>query len=65
MPDQDLEGTWWYCQDHHRAEVFSDCNSRNRIGPFGSESAAARALETIAERERRYDAEDQAWEEGR
>jgi hypothetical protein len=58
----DREGTFWFCLDHHAVEPFAGCGSRNRIGPFDTEGDAARALQTIAERERRYDAEDSAWD---
>ncbi|HEX2903231.1 MAG TPA: hypothetical protein VHO01_07200 [Jatrophihabitans sp.] len=61
---KDLEGTYWYCLDHHAVEDFTGCGSKNRIGPFDSEDAAAHALETIAAREQRYDAEDAAWNDG-
>ncbi|UQX87295.1 hypothetical protein M6D93_13410 [Jatrophihabitans telluris] len=61
MSSEDREGTWWYCEEHHRAERFADCNSDRRIGPFATEAQADRALQTIAERERHYDAEDDAW----
>lgn len=61
MSTTDLEGSYWFCETHHAVEKFDGCGSRNRIGPFDSEAAAANALKTIAERERRYDAEDSAW----
>jgi len=64
MSTRDLENTFWYCVDHHTVEGFSGCGSKNRIGPFDSEAAAADALKTVADRERRYDAEDAAWDEG-
>ena len=59
---KDLEPTFWFCVDHHAVETFAGCGSHNRVGPFDSESGAARALDTIAERERGYQAEDAAWE---
>ncbi len=62
MSTDDLDGTYWYCQDHHRVEAFAQADSTKRIGPFATEAEAARALETIAERERAYDAEDAAWD---
>jgi hypothetical protein len=58
----DHEGTWWFCLKHHAVEDFAGCGSSNRIGPFDSQSAAANALDTIAKRESRYDAEDSAWD---
>jgi hypothetical protein len=62
MATRDLEGTYWYCLTHHRVEKFAETDSRNRIGPFDTEGAAAHALQTIAEREERYTAEDAAWD---
>jgi hypothetical protein len=62
MNARDLEGTFWFCLEHHAVEPFDGCGSRNRIGPFDTEADAANALKTVAERERRYDAEDSAWE---
>lgn len=64
MSTKDLEGTYWYCQKHHVAEVFPGCGSHQKIGPFDTEAAAANALQTIADRERRYDAEDSKWAGG-
>ena len=61
---QDLSGTFWFCIDHHAVESFSGCGSKNRIGPFVTEAEAGNALATIADRERRYEAEDSAWEGG-
>lgn len=62
MGTEDLTGTFWYCQDHQTVEPFDGCGSHQRIGPFDTEAEAAKALQTIAERERRYDADDAAWE---
>ena len=62
MTAKDLEGTWWFCLKHHAVEDFAGCGSDNRVGPFDSQSAAANAIDTIAERERRYNAEDSAWD---
>ena len=62
MGTKDLSGTFWFCQKHHAVEPFDGCGSHQRIGPFDTEAEAASALDTIAERERRYDAEDAAWD---
>jgi len=59
---RDLEGTWWFCLEHHTAEPFDGCGSNNRIGPWDTREEAANALTTIAERERRYDEEDAEWD---
>jgi hypothetical protein len=57
----DLQGTYWYCVAHSRVEMFPDVDSQNRIGPFSDEQSAAHALQTIADREKRYEKEDSAW----
>jgi len=62
MSTEDLTGTYWYCQEHSTVEQFDGCGSHRRIGPFDSAAEAAKALDTIAERNRRYDAEDAAWD---
>jgi hypothetical protein len=64
MTTHDLEKTFWFCITHHLVEQFAGCGSQNRIGPFDTEAAAAAALQTIAEREKRYAAEDSKWEDG-
>ena len=62
MGTRDLSGTYWFCQEHRTVEPFDGCGSRQRIGPFDTPAEAAKALDTIAERNRRYDAEDAAWD---
>jgi hypothetical protein len=58
---EDLVGTYWYCVKHHRVERFEDTDSQNRIGPFNDAQSAEQALHTIADREKRYEQEDSAW----
>jgi hypothetical protein len=62
MSTKDLSGTFWFCVEHHTVEPFHGCGSNQRLGPFETEAEAAKALDTVAERNRRYDAEDAAWE---
>jgi hypothetical protein len=57
---EDLEQTFWFCLEPHAVENFNGCGSRNRIGPFHSSTDAQNALQTIADREIRYDKEDSA-----
>ena len=59
---KDLDGTYWYCVDHHRVELFENTDSQNRIGPFETQQEAENALQTIADREKRYEEEDSDWE---
>jgi hypothetical protein len=61
---EDRQPTFWFCETHHVVEPFDGCGSHNRIGPFDTEEAASQALQTIAARERRYDAEDAEWDGG-
>ena len=62
MTSRELSGEYWFCMEHRRVETLEETDSANRIGPFATADAAAHALETIAEREKAYDAEDSAWE---
>jgi len=62
VTSRELGNEYWFCMVHRRVEKFEDTDSTNRIGPFPTQAAAARALETIHEREKAYDAEDSAWE---
>jgi hypothetical protein len=64
MTSRELAGEFWFCMKHRRVEKFEDTDSANRIGPFPTAEQAAHALETIHEREKAYDAEDSAWEDG-
>ena len=64
MTSRELSGEYWFCMAHHRVEKYEDTDSANRIGPFATEEQAARALQTIQERNERYDAEDEAWNNG-
>ena len=61
MADGELEGTFWFCLKHHRVETFESADSKDRLGPFADADAASHALQTIADRENRYQAEDSAW----
>jgi hypothetical protein len=61
MTSRKPEGKFWFCLDHHRVETRDEIHGSNKLGPFPTEEAAARALETHAARERAYDAEDAAW----
>ena len=62
MSTDDLSGTYWFCIKHHVVEDFAGCGSKNRIGPFKTSDHAQHALQTIAERESRYAAEDEKWD---
>lgn len=54
---------YWWCLDHKSVEGDNGCRAEVRLGPYPTEDAAAHALESVAERNRQLDAEDEAWEE--
>lgn len=58
--DPDSKYSW--CLEHSRVETSDTrCSSSNRLGPYETEGDAQRALETVAERNKKFDAEDEAW----
>jgi hypothetical protein len=50
-----VDHQYWFCLTHHRVEGGEGCRNQDRLGPYPSPEAAARALETVAER-------NEAWE---
>ena len=54
----ELDGTWWWCMKHSRAEAYENTDSPDRLGPFSSESEASQALKTISDREEAYAREE-------
>jgi hypothetical protein len=62
MANDGLEGPFWFCVKHHRVETSEQIDSNERLGPFTDADTASRALEIVAEREKRYQAEDSAWD---
>lgn len=58
------EGPWFYCVKHQAVEGRDGCAERHRLGPFETQADAAAALEKVAERNERADAEDRVWERG-
>lgn len=58
--DGDDGDEFWFCMKHRAVEGHDGCPGKDRIGPFPTYGAAAHALQTIAEREASYDAEDAA-----
>jgi len=55
---------WYWCTDHDRVEEELGCRAEVRLGPYPTREAAERALDTVAERNARFDEEDEQWEEG-
>lgn len=61
-----VEHRYFRCLKHHRVEHEGNaCAWGDRLGPYDSESQAEKALELVEERNKRFDAEDERWEEGR
>ncbi|MDQ2750788.1 MAG: hypothetical protein ABI775_02330 [Pseudonocardiales bacterium] len=58
MTDSGPAGRFWFCLEHHRVETSEETHGSHHLGPYPTEDAAAHALETHAERNRAYDAED-------
>jgi len=54
----ETEQRWWYCVRHHRVEPEDGCPGKDRLGPYPSRQEAARALETVRERNEQWDAAD-------
>jgi hypothetical protein len=56
-----VEQRWWWCLRHQQVEPDSGpCPNTDRLGPFATVEEASRALQTVRERNARYDAEDEA-----
>ena len=55
---------FYWCLDHGSVEGDQGCRAERRLGPFDTSGQASQALQTVAEREERYDAEDRAWRDG-
>ena len=49
---------YWYCLKHKQVEPKEGCAWADRLGPYPTEAEAARALEKVAERNAKWDAED-------
>jgi len=49
---------FWWCLKHKQVEPAEGCPWADRLGPYPTEVEAARALEKVAERNAKWDAED-------
>jgi hypothetical protein len=58
-----VEQRWWWCLKHQTVEPDSGCANQDRLGPFATVEEASRALQTVQERNVRYDTEDAAWDD--
>jgi hypothetical protein len=54
---------YFWCIEHKTVEGDDGCRP-HRLGPYPTEEAAQRALQTVQERNAKWDAEDDAWENG-
>jgi hypothetical protein len=52
------EQQWWFCLRHKTVEPDDGCPGKDRLGPYPSREAAEHALDTVAERNREWDAQD-------
>lgn len=56
---------WWFNVDTGQVESEATrSRDANVLGPYDSEEAASRALETARANTERWDAEDRAWDAG-
>lgn len=53
---------YWFCLNHHSVETGEGCDYKDRLGPFGSEAEASRALEKVKERNQEWD-NDPKWKD--
>ncbi|OPF73386.1 hypothetical protein VT50_0228650 [Streptomyces antioxidans] len=44
-------GEWYYCIEHQKVEEGPECRAADRLGPYASPEEAARAVETVRERD--------------
>lgn len=49
------QNEYWYCLKHKTVEGEDGCRSADRLGPYASHDEASRALETVAERNEKWD----------
>jgi len=57
----DDDSGWYYCLDHKTVERYDACKSASRLGPYASAEEAGHALEKVAQRNEKWDAEDADW----
>jgi len=54
------DSQWWYCLKHHTVESGDQvCKASDRLGPYATREEAEHALERVAERNEKWDAEDE------
>jgi hypothetical protein len=58
------QGPWFYCMKHRTVEEQAGCAARDRLGPYATREEAEHALQSVADRNERLDAEDRQWRDG-
>ncbi|RBQ20172.1 hypothetical protein DP939_10155 [Spongiactinospora rosea] len=58
-----MSGKWWFCLTHLRVEPDEGCPNKDRMGPYETREAAARALQTAAERNEAWREGDRKWDD--
>lgn len=54
---------WYWCQEHERAEPEGDvCARDKRLGPYESKHDAENWKQVHAQREERWEEQDEEWE---
>ncbi|MDQ6874914.1 MAG: hypothetical protein M3042_07630 [Actinomycetota bacterium] len=61
----DVDRKYFWCLKHKHVEDDENaCGWADRLGPYDTESQAQQALQLVAERNKKLDAEDERWEGG-
>jgi hypothetical protein len=56
----DGDKNWWFCLTHNTVEDDDGaCPGKDRLGPYPTREAAEHALQTVQERNKEWDAQDQ------
>ena len=50
---------WWFCVKHNTVEPEDGCPGKDRLGPYPTREEAARALQTVRQRNEEWDAADE------
>jgi hypothetical protein len=59
---EDQPTQWYWCLRHSRPESADRCSSDLLMGPYESREAAERFADTAKERDEKWTAEDEQWE---
>ncbi|KAB8181497.1 hypothetical protein FH610_028570 [Microbispora catharanthi] len=60
---KDVSDQWWFCLKHMSVEPEKGCPNKDRLGPYDSRDTAAHALQTAAERNKRWTEQDKEWDD--